>query len=121
MAAATHADCRYAGSLVVASATANAILRSGPETVTLVASRADHDEDLACARLLDAFLHGEPQPPDLLDSLYRSARYQRLAAGANAGFPPTDCELALIVDRFDFAMPVSEDELGIKVTAAPTG
>ncbi|MGH7910473.1 MAG: 2-phosphosulfolactate phosphatase, partial [Candidatus Dormibacteraceae bacterium] len=119
MTAATRADRRYAGSLVVAGATVRAIRESGAEQVTLVASRADHEEDLACARLLELLLRGQPPPADLLDALLASPRYRELSSGERAGFPATDCELALITDRFDFAMPVEEDALGIRVTAQP--
>jgi phosphosulfolactate phosphohydrolase-like enzyme len=117
MAAADHAERRYAGSLVVAGATARDIRRQGVDTVTLVASRGDHEEDVACARLLDALLRGEPAPQGFLDALCGSERYHSLVRGENPGFPPSDCELALLVDRFDFAMPVGEDDLGIKVVA----
>jgi hypothetical protein len=52
MAAAMRADQRFAASLVVAAATARAVAASGTGLVTLVASRPDHPEDIACARLL---------------------------------------------------------------------
>jgi 2-phosphosulfolactate phosphatase len=119
MTAAVRADRRYAGSLVVAGATARAVLREGPELVTLVASRPDHDEDVACARLLDGLLRGRAQDVnELLGPLRASDRYRALAEGATPGFPPTDLELALVADRFDFAMPVDEDDLGLRVRAA---
>ncbi len=121
MAAATRAERRYAGALVVASATAREIRRSGCELVTLVASRPDHEEDVACARLLEALLRGEPAPAGVLDDLYASPRYQEVSSGEQAGFPSTDCTLALMTDRFDFAMPVGTDELGIRLTARPVG
>jgi 2-phosphosulfolactate phosphatase len=117
MAAATRAERRYAGSLVVAGATAREIRQSGCELVTLVASRPDHDEDVACARLLEALLRGERAPSGLFDALYASPRYQEVSSGVRAGFPSTDCALALMTDRFEFAMPVDSDDLGIRVTA----
>lgn len=119
MAAAVRAERRYAGSLVVASATAREIRGSGCELVTLVASRPDHEEDVACARLLEALLLGEPAPTDLLTALFTSPRYQEVSSGVRAGFPSTDCSLALMTDRFDFAMPVDTDPLGLLVTARP--
>lgn len=117
MAAAIRAERRYAGSLVVASATAREIRESGCDLVTLVASRPDHDEDVACARLLEALLLGEPGPDDLFDALYASPRYLEVSSGVRDGFPSTDCSLALMTDRFDFTMPVDTDELGLRVTA----
>lgn len=119
MVAATRAERRYAGSLVVASATVREIREAGCELVTLVASRPDHDEDVACARLLEALLLGQPAPAGLFEALYASPRYQEVSSGVRAGFPSTDCSLALMTDRFDFAMPVDTDELGIRVTARP--
>jgi len=117
MAAAKCADQRFAASLVVAAATARALAASGTSLVTLVASRPDHPEDVACARLLEAYLRGAAPPRDLLAELVASDRYRYLATGAHPGSPADDYTLALATDRFDFAMPVSEDELGIAVTA----
>jgi 2-phosphosulfolactate phosphatase len=118
MTAAVLADRRYAGSLVVAGATARAVLRERPELVTLVASRPDHDEDVACARLLEGLLRGAAEDVDeLLEPLRASDRYRNLSAGGTPGFPPSDLELALVADRFDFAMPVDEDDLGLRVRA----
>lgn len=121
MSAAVQADRRYAGSLVVAGATARAVLGEGPKLVTLVASRPDHDEDVACARLLEGLLRrgGAEDVEELLEPLRASDRYRHLAAGRTPGFPPTDLELALAADRFDFAMPVDEDELGLRLRAVP--
>ncbi|MBO0746499.1 MAG: 2-phosphosulfolactate phosphatase [Candidatus Dormibacteraeota bacterium] len=117
MAAATRAERRYAGSLVVAGATARELRDSGCDLVTLVASRPDHHEDVACARLLEALLLESPVPADLFEALYASPRYHEVSSGVRAGFPSTDCTLALMTDRFDFTMPVDTDELGIRVTA----
>lgn len=117
MAAATRAGQRFAASLVVAAATARAVAACGTSLVTLVSSRPDHLEDVACARLLEAYLRGAAPPHDLLTELLASERYQHLAAGALRGSPGTDYALALATDRFDFAMPVGEDELGIALTA----
>lgn len=117
MAAATRAERRYAGSLVVASATARELRDSRCDLVTLVASRPDHHEDVACARLLEALLLEAAVPADLFDALYASPRYHEVSSGVRAGFPSSDCTLALMTDRFDFTMPVATDGLGICVTA----
>lgn len=117
MAAAVCAEQRFAASLVVAAATARAAAARGTTLVTLVASRPDHLEDVACARLLEAYLRGDAPPHDLLAELLASERYRYLASGAHPGSPSTDYTLALATDRFGFAMPAGEDELGIAVTA----
>jgi 2-phosphosulfolactate phosphatase len=94
----------YAGSLVVARATAQACLLRGPDRVTLVAS-ADFPEDHACARYIEGLLGGASlQVADLLRELFESDRYRRFLKGDWPGFPKTDLDLALTVDRFDFAM-----------------
>jgi 2-phosphosulfolactate phosphatase len=120
-AAASGADRLLAASLVVAGATARAILVERPERVTIVASRPDHEEDTACAAYVEAMLRGRRPPlDDLLAPLKRGARYQRLASGTWPGFPVTDLSLALVADRFDFAMPVERDELGLVVRRLPS-
>jgi 2-phosphosulfolactate phosphatase len=99
------ADGTFAASLVVATATAQACLSRRPTAVTLVAS-ADFPEDHACARYIEAALRGGRVDLDpLLQPLRESERYRKVMAGLWPGFPPTDIELSLAVDRFDFAMP----------------
>jgi 2-phosphosulfolactate phosphatase len=100
----------FAASLVVASATAMACVSANPETITLVAS-ADHPEDHACARYIEGVIRGErPELEQLLEPLRASERYAHVLAGTWPGFPPTDVELSLAADRFDFAMPVSRGD-----------
>jgi 2-phosphosulfolactate phosphatase len=107
MAAVESADEMYAASLVVASATVEACMSRRPRTLTLVAS-ADHPEDHACAAYMEGVLRGKPPDLDrLLEPLRKSDRYARVMSGDWPGFPPTDVELSLAVDRFDFAMPVT--------------
>ena len=121
MVAAAGADRLYAGSLVVAAATARAIRAAGPELVTLVATGEDrqHPEDRACARYLEALLLGRrPDLGRLLEPLYATERYREFVEGRWPGFPASDVELCLAADRFDFAMPVAREELGLRLTAA---
>ncbi len=107
-----------AGSLVVASATAQACLSRRPSTVTLVAS-ADFPEDHACAKFIEAVLRGSNIDLDpLLRPLRESERYRKVMAGKWPGFPATDIELSLAVDRFDFAMPAIRHEHHIRLTAS---
>ncbi len=111
-------DGIFAGSLVVASATAQACLLRRPITVTLVAS-ADFPEDHACAKFIEAVLRGSNIDLDpLLRPLRESDRYRRVMAGEWPGFPATDIELSLAVDRFDFAMPAIRHEDHIRLTAS---
>ena len=118
VAAAVTGDDIFAASLVVARATAQACLLRRPEAVTLIAS-ADHPEDHACASYIEALLKGDSADLDaLLAPLRASDRYRRAMSGAWPGFPPTDIELALDADRFDFAMPVRREAGYLKVVAA---
>lgn len=118
MAAVRSGDAVFAGSLVVASATAQACLSSRPSTVTLVAS-ADFPEDHACAQYIEAVLRGAHlEIEKLLQPLRESERYRKFMAGEWPGFPPSDIELSLTVDRFDFAMPATRHEGFIALRAA---
>ncbi len=107
----------FAGSLVVAGATVQACLLRRPSTVTLVAS-ADHPEDHACAKYMEALLNGERVDIDpLLEPLRNTDRYRKVMAGLWPGFPPTDLELSLALDRFDFAMPAARRDGQIRLKA----
>jgi len=108
----------FAASLVVARATAQACLLRNPDTLTLIAS-ADHPEDHACARYLEALVRGEQADvEELLEPLRASERYRRARSGVWPGFPSTDLDLALAVDRFKFAMPVNRERGYLSVVAA---
>ena len=68
-------------------------------------------EDAACAAYLAGLLGGRnPDLEELLGTLRASGRYAQLAEGAVPGFPAGDLDLALALDRFDFALPVERDE-----------
>jgi 2-phosphosulfolactate phosphatase len=98
-----------AASLVVARATVQACLLMHPKTLTLIAS-ADHPEDHACARYMEAVISGEsPDLDRLLRPLRDSERFARVMGGAWPGFPSTDLDLSLEADRFAFAMPVTRE------------
>lgn len=117
VAAAVRSDDIFAASLVVARATVQACLLRNPEVLTFVAS-ADHPEDHACAHYMEAIATGKDDDLDeLLEPLRRSERYQRAKAGAWPGFPPTDLDLSLQADVFDFAMPVTPGDGYLRVTA----
>jgi hypothetical protein len=55
---------------------------------------------------MEGLMRGEqPDLDRLLQPLRDSERYARALGGGWPGFPPTDLDLALEADRFDFAMP----------------
>lgn len=122
MAAVQADEGMFAGSLVVATATVQACLLRRPRALTLIAS-ADHPEDHACASYLEGLLRGErPDIEQLLKPLRESERYARASGGGWPGFPPTDLDLSLETDRFDFAMPVTRHGTYLRLTAAaPAG
>lgn len=116
VAAATRADAVLAASLVVARPTALAIRDLRPELVSLVAMGMDlgHPEDRACALYIEGLVREETPPLErLLEPLLASPRYSSLRAGEVPGFPPSDLDLALPTDRFDFAMSVHAEGDGV--------
>jgi len=111
-------DDMFAASLVVAGATVQACLLRDPQTLTLIAS-ADHPEDHACARYMARILNGEePDLERLLQPLRESERYKRALSGVWPGFPSSDLELSLAVDRFDFAMPITRANGYLRISRA---
>jgi 2-phosphosulfolactate phosphatase len=107
MAAVESSGNLYAASLVVAGATVKACIKANPDVLTLLAS-ADHPEDHACARYMEGLIRGEqPDLHRLLQPLRDSERYARALSGTWPGFPPTDLELSLVPDLFDFSMPAT--------------
>ena len=111
----------FAASLVVARATVQACLLRNPRILTLIAS-ADHPEDHACAHYMEGLLRGDhPDITALLQPLRDSERYHRAMGGTWPGFPPTDLELSLATDRFEFAMPVQRHDNYLRLTATDPG
>lgn len=105
--AATRARGIALGSFVIAEATAGYIRRSADE-VTVVAmghgAAETAEEDEACARYIEALLLGQrPAPPDV------SLEADHSEEGWPDWFPRRDAELALDVDRFDFALSVTRE------------
>jgi len=110
--AAAHAECLFATALVTATATARACLARGLGRVSLVAMGKDGvartDEDELCALHIRNILEGRPGNP-------QAVRQMILAAGEAARFGeanpphlhPGDLEIALDIDRYDFAVPVT--------------
>ena len=112
--AARQAACLYAASLVTARATARALLAHATERITLVAmgnnavSRTDEDE--LCALHLRNLLEGRPGNGE-------AVRQVILAGGEIPRFHdpadphhPRDLDIALDIDRYDFAIRVTLEE-----------
>ena len=117
------ADELVLGSFVVAGATARYIQRRAPEQVSLLATEPGDErpnEDDACAAYLEALLTGRPADPERTAAAVRTAAIDKmLAERLGADFPATDVELAVAVDRFDFAMVVERTPLGAGERAVP--
>jgi len=104
-----NAPSVFAGSLVCARATADAIRRLQPRQVTLLITGEwvdrDGDEDVACADYLEALLAGGmPDPAPYEERVRRSDFGRRFAAGDNPSLPLLDLDLCARADCFDFAM-----------------
>jgi 2-phosphosulfolactate phosphatase len=115
-AAATLATAMYAGSFVVASATAQAIRRDGLSQVTIVAmgynATVRTDEDEQCAMYLRNLLEGRRPDHDALRRLVlESGEIEKFQDPSRPHFHPQDVEIALAIDKYDFAVRiVREDE-----------
>lgn len=114
VAAATEASAVYTASFVVARATARAILRDNPSLVTIVAMgwNADlrTDEDELCALYLRNLLEGrDPDPGALRQLVQASGQVGKFYDPAQPHFHPEDCDMALDVNRYDFAIRVAHE------------
>lgn len=101
----------FAGSLVCAQATAEAIRAAGARDVCFVITGdwvdRDGDEDIACADYLEALLRGEAADPAPISRRVRASDFgRRFGNAAWPNLPAADLNLAAQADLFDFAMPV---------------
>ena len=85
--------------------------------VSLLATETEEealDEDDACATYLEALLTGGPADPERAAAQVRTAATidRMLVQKLGADFPATDIDLAVAVDRFDFAMAVERTSVG---------
>jgi 2-phosphosulfolactate phosphatase len=113
--AAKQAERLYAASLVTASATARALLSGSPDRITLVAMGNNAivrtDEDELCAIHLRNLVEGRRGDA-------QAVRRVILAGGEIAHFHdptrpylhPSDLDMALDIDRYDFAIRVKLEE-----------
>ena len=120
--AARKADRIYAGSLVMAEATAAAILEDDPTQVSLVAmgweAHTRTDEDEQCALYLRNLLQGRSPDVESVRSLVLSGEEsQKFGDPEKPQFHPRDRDIALRINSVPFAVSiVREDGL---LTARP--
>jgi 2-phosphosulfolactate phosphatase len=112
--AASHAERLYAASLVTAEATVRALLSGSPDEIALVA-KGDNgikrtDEDELCAIHLRNRLEGRPGDADAVRRLILAGgEVGRFHDAARPYLHPEDVEIALHIDRYDFAVRVEFD------------
>jgi len=114
-AAATHAEAVYAGSFVVAEATAEAIRRDNPPQVTIVAmgwnARVRTDEDELCALYLRNLLQGRrPDPEAVRKLVLAGGEAAKFGDPKQPHFHREDLEIALEINKYDFAIRVVKED-----------
>jgi 2-phosphosulfolactate phosphatase len=124
--AASHSERLYAASLVTAEATVHALLSGSPDRVSLVAMGDNGikrtDEDELCATHLRNRLEGRPGDPDAVRRLILAGgEVGRFHDPARPYLHPEDVEIALDIDRYDFAVRVNfEDGRPVARIETPT-
>jgi 2-phosphosulfolactate phosphatase len=111
VAAAQNAAALYAGSLVTARATVRTLLADRPERVTLVAMGNEgverSDEDELCVLHLRNLLEGRPGDGEAVRRVILAGREaRRFRERPKPQQHPGDVDIALDIDRFDFAIRV---------------
>jgi 2-phosphosulfolactate phosphatase len=113
--AASRAERLYAVSLVTAEATARALLSGSPDQISLVAmgdngiNRTDEDE--LCAIHLRDRLEGRPGDADAIRRLILAGgEIVRFHDPACPYLHPEDVDIALDINRFDFAVRVEFED-----------
>jgi 2-phosphosulfolactate phosphatase len=109
--AARTAERLYAASFVTASATARALRRDTPARITLVAMGNNAvvrtDEDELCALHLRNLLEGRPGDANATRQVARaSGEAARFHDPTRPYLHPNDLDIALDIDRYDFAVRV---------------
>ena len=67
------------------------------------------DEDAACADVIESGLTGKGVDLAQIAERVRASRSGRHFDGTRPDFPPSDLEMALQVDRFNFVLQVRRD------------
>jgi len=114
-AAATQAEAVYAGSFVVADATAQAILQDHPMHVTIVAmgwnARVRTDEDELCALYLRNLMQGRrPEPQAVRQLVLASSEAAKFGDPQQPHFHREDLDIALEMNKYDFAIRVVKED-----------
>jgi 2-phosphosulfolactate phosphatase len=112
---ATLADVMYAGSFVVAEATAKVILKDNPPYVTIVAmgrnAQVRTDEDELCALYLRNLIQGRRPDPDAIYKLVlESGEIAKFRDPNESYFHPQDCDIALEMNKYDFAIRITRQD-----------
>ena len=112
---AMNADEIYVGSLVIAKATVEEILRDEPDLVTIVAmgdgGRVRTDEDEQCALYMRNLLQGRQPDRDAVRALVMACdQAVKYDDPAQPHFRPEDRRAALEIDSVPFAIRVSHEE-----------
>jgi 2-phosphosulfolactate phosphatase len=112
---ARHAAQLHAGALVTAKATVRAIRKHSPQQVTLVAmgnngvTRADEDE--LCAIHLRNLPQGRSGNASAIrEVILAGPRIANFHDPSKAHLHPEDLEVALDIDRYDFAICITQEE-----------
>ena len=113
--AANRAERLYAASLVTAEATVRALLSGSPDHVSLVAMGDNGikrtDEDELCAIHLRNRLEGRPGDADAIRRLILAGgEVGRFHDPARPYLHPEDVDIALDIDRYDFAVRVNFED-----------
>jgi 2-phosphosulfolactate phosphatase len=109
--AARQAERLYAASLVTAEATVRALFSGSPNQVSLVAMGDNGvkrtDEDELCAIHLRNRLEGRPGDVDAVRRLILAGgEVERFRDASRPYLAPEDVDIALDIDRYDFALRV---------------
>jgi 2-phosphosulfolactate phosphatase len=112
--AARQAERLYAAALVTASATARALLADAPDRISLVAMGdngiARTNEDELCALHLRNLLQGRRGSADAVRGvILAGGEAARFHDPARPDLNPADLDIALDIDRYDFAIRVTLD------------
>jgi 2-phosphosulfolactate phosphatase len=113
--AASKAERLYAASLVTADATVRALLSGSPDQVSLVVMGGNGikrtDEDELCAIHLRNRLEGRPSDADAVRRLILAGgEVARFHDPARPYLHPEDVDIALDIDRYDFAVRVELED-----------
>jgi 2-phosphosulfolactate phosphatase len=112
--AARSADHLYAASLVTAKATAKALLSHQEQRISLVAMGNNAvmrtDEDELCALHLRNLLEGRQGNPEAVRQVILAGGEIRRFHDPSDPHHPRDLDIALDIDRFDFAIRVTMEE-----------